>query len=106
LLDSLVIQVDYNAYLRKPLIVTYQGLLKAGIVARVTKSLDNAGIGYVIFDGVQPNPTEHNIYDGLVVYRDADCDMVIGLGGGSAMDALCSTIVTNQIRVHVQKQIC
>jgi len=72
---------------KKPLIVTDGGLLKTGIVARVTKSLDDAGIGYAIFDGVQPNPTDHNIYDGLAMYRDADCDMVIGLGGGSAMDA-------------------
>ena len=72
---------------QKPLIVTDKGLLKAGIVARATKLLDDAGIGYVVFDDVQPNPTDHNVHNGLAVYQDADCDVVVGFGGGSAMDA-------------------
>jgi alcohol dehydrogenase class IV len=72
---------------KKALIVTDKELLNVGLVARLTKHLDDAAIGYVVFDGVQPNPTDRNVYDGLAVYRDAVCDTVIGFGGGSAMDA-------------------
>jgi len=71
----------------KTLIVTDKGIVQAGILAKATSSLDSERIDYVIFDGVQPNPTDKNVYDGISVYRDSNCDLVIGLGGGSAMDA-------------------
>jgi len=71
----------------KPLIVTDKGLVESGILARVKELLSDAEIEYVIFDGVQPNPTDHNVYDGLAAYQEADCDAFIGLGGGSTMDA-------------------
>jgi len=66
--------------------VTDKGLLEAGVVAKGTKLLDERGIEYVIFDEVRPNPTDNNVYQGLEVYRDGDCDVVVGFGGGSAMD--------------------
>jgi alcohol dehydrogenase class IV len=67
----------------KPLVVTDPGLVAAGIVAQVTGPI----AGAVLFSGVQANPTEADVLAGLERYRDEGCDGVIGLGGGSALDA-------------------
>jgi alcohol dehydrogenase len=68
-------------------IVTDKGLMKAGIVDQVTAILSDAGIGFSIFDGVEPNPTTDNIKQGSVMLRDAGDVAVVAIGGGSAMDA-------------------
>ncbi len=70
----------------KALIVTDQGIIKAGVAKKVTDILDEADIKYVIFDGAQPNPTVGNVEDGLKVLKDNDCNVVISLGGGSPHD--------------------
>jgi alcohol dehydrogenase class IV len=67
----------------KPLIVTDKGVVNAGIVDKVLQQLDT----YAIFDGVQPNPTDKNVMDGLDAYRENGCDSILGLGGGSPIDA-------------------
>ncbi len=72
----------------KALIVTDRFLrgLEDGAVSRVVSSLEEAGIAYTFFDGVEPNPKDHNIYDGLKIFRDDQCDLIITVGGGSAHD--------------------
>jgi alcohol dehydrogenase class IV len=40
-----------------------------------------------VFAGVDPNPTEQNVLDGVTFYVDNGCDSIIGFGGGSAIDA-------------------
>lgn len=72
----------------KALIVTDRFLrgLEDGAVSRVVSSLEEAGIAYTFFDGVEPNPKDHNIYDGLKIFRDEQCDLIITVGGGSAHD--------------------
>ena len=49
------------------LIVTDKGIVQAGIVATIAKSLEAAGISVQIFDGVEPNPTDKNVDDGVDV---------------------------------------
>jgi alcohol dehydrogenase class IV len=68
---------------RRPLVVTDRGLVAAGLVAEVAGPLDGA----VLFDAVQANPTEADCLAGLALYRDRGCDGVVGLGGGSPIDA-------------------
>ncbi|MFC5589897.1 iron-containing alcohol dehydrogenase [Sporosarcina soli] len=72
----------------KALIVTDRFLrsLEDGAVSRVVSSLEEAGIAYTFFDGVEPNPKDYNIYDGLKIFRDEQCDLIITVGGGSAHD--------------------
>ncbi|MCG7335945.1 iron-containing alcohol dehydrogenase [Sporosarcina sp. ACRSM] len=72
----------------KALIVTDRFLrgLEDGAVSRVASSLEEAGIAYTFFDGVEPNPKDHNIYDGLKIFKDEQCDLIITVGGGSAHD--------------------
>ncbi len=79
---------------RRPLLVTDKGLVTAGVVAEVTNQLRKYGLDYVLFDDVVPNPPIALVDQGTAVYREADCDGLIGLGGGSPMDATKAIGVT------------
>lgn len=73
---------------KKALIVTDKFLksLEDGPVARVTASLDEQGIQYEFYDGVEPNPKDTNVKDGLQVFQKENCDAILTVGGGSAHD--------------------
>ena len=75
----------------KPMLVTDQGMTQLGNTAKTVELLGQCGIGVVVFDDTVANPTDTNVADGLKVYRDNDCDMLISLGGGSAHDC-CKAI--------------
>lgn len=72
---------------KKVLVVTDEGLVKAGIAKRVTDALDDAGVGWSIYDGVQPDPTFDQVDAGLGQLDRDGCDAVLAVGGGSSMDA-------------------
>ncbi|MSS73316.1 MAG: iron-containing alcohol dehydrogenase [Candidatus Latescibacteria bacterium] len=72
---------------RRPLIVTDAGVVRAGLVERVTGPFRDAGLSWAVFDGVHPNPVEEDVAAGLMAYRDGGCDLVLALGGGSPLDA-------------------
>jgi 4-hydroxybutyrate dehydrogenase len=72
---------------KKALIVTDSGVAAAGIPEQIVAALKTAGIDSVIFDGVSENPTDTNVEVGAKQYKEASCDLIIGLGGGSPMDA-------------------
>lgn len=71
----------------RPLLVTDPGLVQTGLPDRLVGILAAAGIACPVFSGVKPNPTGANVDDGVARFRDGGHDMVICLGGGSAMDA-------------------
>ncbi|MFC1716331.1 iron-containing alcohol dehydrogenase family protein [Candidatus Poribacteria bacterium] len=68
------------------LIVTDEGVMKAGIIDKVVQHLESSGIEYSVFHDVQPNPIDKNVMDGLNAYRENDCDGILGVGGGSPID--------------------
>ncbi|MEJ1308009.1 iron-containing alcohol dehydrogenase [Latilactobacillus sakei] len=72
----------------KPLIVTDTFLegVPDGPVAQTLASLDQAGVQYSIFNGVEPNPKVRNIQAGKTQYLADGCDGLITVGGGSAHD--------------------
>lgn len=72
---------------QRALLVTDRTLMMNGLAARFASQLEAAGITTVLFSEVQPDPTDLNVRDGLEMLRSARCDLVIGLGGGSPMDA-------------------
>ena len=75
-------------YGTKALIVTTGTLFEEnGYVKRVQDSLSQAGIASEYYPDVQPNPLHTQIDAGAQVARKAKCDLIIGLGGGSAIDA-------------------
>jgi alcohol dehydrogenase class IV len=69
---------------RRPLIVTDAGLLATGLVERLIAPL---GLRVLVHTDVQANPTESDVLSGLARYREAGCDGLVGLGGGSPIDA-------------------
>ena len=70
----------------KPLIVTDQGIVKAGILKVITDILDAAKMKYAIFDQTVPNPTDKNVDAAFAMYKKEKCDSIITLGGGSSHD--------------------
>ena len=70
----------------KPLIVTDQGIVKAGILKQITGILDAAKMKYAIFDQTVPNPTDKNVDAAFAMYKKEKCDSIITLGGGSSHD--------------------
>lgn len=80
---------------KKALIVISNGksVKTTGTLDRVIKELNLAKVAYHIFDQIQPNPTKTNVMNGAACARENECDFVIGLGGGSSMDAAKSIAV-------------
>lgn len=64
-----------------------------GYLARVEEELHAAGVETVVFDQVLANPIVQNVEDGAAVARAQRCDFVVGLGGGSSIDAAKSIAV-------------
>ena len=71
----------------RALIVTDEGVERVGLLNGVKTSLKGEDISFETFNGVQPNPTDLNVEEGVKAYRETDCDAVIAVGGGSPMDA-------------------
>ncbi|MDR0783137.1 MAG: iron-containing alcohol dehydrogenase [Propionibacteriaceae bacterium] len=68
------------------LIVTDQGLVKAGLHLGLIEALVNADLGYALYDEVVANPTIDNIEAALALYKTTESAAIIALGGGSPMD--------------------
>lgn len=73
-------------HFKKSLIVTDAGLVKVGVVDKVTALLDNAGFEYAIYDEVEANPTIEMVQKGVEAYKKANADNIIAIGGGSPQD--------------------
>ena len=74
-------------YGKNALIVYGKGsVIRSGLLDRVTGSLENAGVKYTLFGGAQPNPTLAHAEEGVKKAVEANADIVIGVGGGSAID--------------------
>jgi alcohol dehydrogenase class IV len=77
-----------KAYGTKALIVTGRGSTKkSGLLDRVVGLLEGAGVKALVYDQVEPNPTVPQVTAGVQALKEAGAEMVLGLGGGSIMDA-------------------
>lgn len=72
--------------LKKALIVTDAGLEKMGVADQVKEIIEAAGLKVIVFAGAQPNPTDINVHDGLAIFKENKCDLIVSLGGGSSHD--------------------
>lgn len=61
--------------------------LKSGLIDRVKASLNKEGIEYVDLGGVQPNPRDGLVYEGIDLCRQEGIDFVLAVGGGSTIDS-------------------
>jgi len=72
---------------KKPFICTDKGITKAGITQKIVDLVkQDAGVDCVVFDATVPNPTDTNVHDGLKLFQEKKCDLIISLGGGSSHD--------------------
>jgi len=72
---------------RRPFVVTDPGIIEAGWVVELLTHLHDSGLEPVVWHGVTPNPKDYEIARGYEHYRDCDSDIIIGIGGGSCLDA-------------------
>lgn len=81
----------------KVLLVVDPGLVKAGLLERLTAPLDQEGIPFTVYDAIDPEPGLRLADKGCAVAQKAGCDCVVGAGGGSAMDVAkaVSVLLTN-----------
>lgn len=75
----------------RPLVVSDPGVAAAGIVERVAAGLRDAGLEPTLYTETESNPTTTNIGQAAALYREAGCDGLVGLGGGSSMDCAKGT---------------
>jgi len=73
--------------LNKWLLVTDENLIAAGYVDRVKAELAGSGQEAVVYAGIDHEPEDHHIAEGMEVYNSQDCAGIIALGGGSVLDA-------------------
>lgn len=68
------------------LIITDAGIMKLGLTERLENALDNSNIPYYIYDKTVANPTTTNVAEAVEVYKEHNCNAIIGFGGGSSID--------------------
>lgn len=71
---------------RKAMIITYPDIRRVGLLDRVIEDLKSNGVDTLVFEEVEPNPRSSTVDKGADIARNEKIDLIIGLGGGSAMD--------------------
>jgi alcohol dehydrogenase class IV len=71
----------------KVFLVSDQGLFNAGWVDKALKNIMDAGLEVILYDNITPNPKDVEVETGALEYIRHGADVIVGLGGGSAMDA-------------------
>jgi 1,3-propanediol dehydrogenase len=69
------------------LVVSDRGVAEAGWTGEVLRHLAEAGVSAQLWDGLTPNPKDHEVAAGCAAYTDGGCDVLVAVGGGSCIDA-------------------
>jgi len=72
---------------KKPLVVMDGSLARSGLSRRVSLLLEGAGAAPILYDAIEGEPELEKAEEGARIAREKGCDVVVGIGGGSAMDA-------------------
>ncbi|GAF70964.1 unnamed protein product, partial [marine sediment metagenome] len=72
---------------KRALIVTDKSMSGLGVVDRARRYLEKAGLEIRVFDEVEPEPSSNTVKKIVKAYSDFSPDVIVGLGGGSAIDA-------------------
>ncbi len=73
----------------KRVLITYGGgsVKRIGLFDKVTKVLDDAGLEWLEFGGIEPNPRVETVNEAIKFIRDYKVDVLLPIGGGSTIDA-------------------
>ena len=69
------------------MVVTDRGIVESGLLETVLEQLHRASTEYGVFDAVEPNPSIDTVRRGAALFREKNCNGIVAVGGGSAMDA-------------------
>ena len=72
---------------KKVMVITDKGLVKAGVVTRITDLIKAAGIPFIIYDEIEANPKDYNVEAAAEAARQQSVDTIVAFGGGSPIDA-------------------
>ena len=72
--------------LKKVMVVYDSGVKAAGIAEKIVAQVEKAGIEYLIFDGVIPNPTNEIVEEAAQIAKEAKVEGFVAVGGGSSID--------------------
>ena len=100
-IDSLKeVVADFNA--RAVLIISDKGVAGAGLIARPQALLEEAGVSVSIIDDTPPEPSVEQVESILVAAQGTAWDLVIGIGGGSAMDVakIVAVMLNNDVKLR------
>ena len=70
-----------------PMVVTYPDIRRIGLLDKILANLKENKLDAIVFEKVEPNPRTTTVDEGAEIARKNKVDLVIGLGGGSAMDS-------------------
>jgi alcohol dehydrogenase class IV len=77
----------------KAFVVTYEVMRATGVIDRIRDLLETAGIESLVFDRVSPEPKSEQVEEAAALAREFGADVIVGCGGGSALDAAKATAV-------------
>ncbi|MEW6650989.1 MAG: iron-containing alcohol dehydrogenase [Chloroflexota bacterium] len=72
---------------RRVLLISDRGLEKAGLVDQLSAWIGRADVPVVRYTDIEPEPSTSSVRACVTYARQADCNLVVGLGGGSVMDS-------------------
>ncbi|MCL2436582.1 MAG: iron-containing alcohol dehydrogenase, partial [Clostridiales bacterium] len=108
--DALNLGMDYlNDMGTKALIVTDKMMVELGNVKKITDAMEARNVAYYVYDEINAEPTDTMIDKGVELYQKEKCDFLIGVGGGSPVDAMkaIGAVYSNggSVRGYVGKKI-
>lgn len=71
---------------RNAFVLADPGVVAAGLLAPVTRALSEAGLAYLLYEHVVPNPDAPSVDAAVAAFRESEADLIVGVGGGSALD--------------------
>jgi alcohol dehydrogenase len=94
-------QYANNFGAKKVLMVTDPGVISAGWATKVAESLEAAGLPFVIYSDITPNPKSEEVMKGTEIYFSQQCDVIVAVGGGSPMDCAKGIGIASSNRKNV-----
>lgn len=82
---------------KKVLIITDPGVIQAGLLQNIEKSLQSVSLPFVTFDGVEADPRIEVVEKSVEKAKKEGIDLIVGFGGGSSLDIakVTSILITN-----------
>ena len=83
-------------------LVADPGVVKSGWLDKAAPYLEEVALEYEVWNDFSANPRDYEVEEGALLYAKKNCDAVLAIGGGSAVDAAkaVATLTTNKGTIH------